>query len=162
MRSGSSRFSGYFFLMPDELDPLMDLTRAQLRVHLVLTRAIQRDRNRGLLSIRQVRDRAHLSYRHAQAAVDVVCSLEFFTRHDPKTGVRLTSPEQWRSRPIEYRENIKWKRKNAPTSLSARDPDHQPAAVEYDGDQHPVPTGNQHRFPPGDQHLESLEPLAGC
>jgi hypothetical protein len=35
MKSDGPRFSGYFFRMPDELDPLMDLTPAQIKVCLV-------------------------------------------------------------------------------------------------------------------------------
>ena len=47
----------------------MNLKPAQLRCYLVVMRDIQRSRNSGLISARQVADRSRVSLRHTQAAL---------------------------------------------------------------------------------------------
>lgn len=61
-------FTGFWFRCPDELDTLLALPPAQLKVFLVVMRAQQRDANGGKLSLRQIAQRAGLSYNHTQAA----------------------------------------------------------------------------------------------
>jgi hypothetical protein len=52
----------------------MSLRPAELKCYLVVTRAIQRDRNGGELSIRQIAKRARVGKRHAEDAIHVVVS----------------------------------------------------------------------------------------
>jgi hypothetical protein len=59
----------YWFRVPDVESGLMSLKPAQLRCYLVVISAIQRDRNRGLISVRQVARRARLSVNSAQLAL---------------------------------------------------------------------------------------------
>jgi hypothetical protein len=51
----------YWWRLPDDEPALMGLGLAELRCYLVVMRAIQRDRNRGRLSVRQIAERARLS-----------------------------------------------------------------------------------------------------
>src|SRR5712691_5976467 len=58
----------YWFRVPDDEAALMSLRPAELKCYLVVTRAIQRDRNGGKIAERQVLQRAGVSLRHAHDA----------------------------------------------------------------------------------------------
>jgi|ERR1017187_725528 hypothetical protein len=90
-------FSGYWYKTPTEINLLMDLKRTQLKVFMVINHAIERDQNRGYIAIRQIQQRAKIkSLGHTQEAVDALCRLGIFTRHNPATGVKMTDPKEWR------------------------------------------------------------------
>ena len=65
-------FSGYWFRLPTELDRLMELKPRALKVFLVIVRAIQRDKNGGELSVRQIAARTGLTRRNAELGIDEV------------------------------------------------------------------------------------------
>jgi hypothetical protein len=74
-KRGRSQMKGrslFWFRVPDVESGLMSLKPAQLKCYLVVLRAIQRDRNRGLISVRQVAKRARLSVNSA-ACLDAPC-----------------------------------------------------------------------------------------
>jgi hypothetical protein len=104
----------FWFKMVDDIGPLMDLKPLELRVYLVIVRAIQRDQSKGLISLRQIKARAHSgTLGRIQEAVNALCQKGFFARHDKHTGDLLTHPEQWRSRGIEYRLPYEWWRRDS-------------------------------------------------
>jgi len=59
----------FWFRVPDVESGLMSLKPPQLRCYLVVVRAIQRDRNKGMLSVRQAAKRPKLSVNRAQKAL---------------------------------------------------------------------------------------------
>jgi hypothetical protein len=126
-------FSGFWFKVPDELDTLMGLPPAQLKVFLVVCRAEQRDRNKGLLSVRQIAERARLSYQYACIAANALC------------GRGLVAAEKSDGRTTLYGVPVQWK--GGPNCSST---------VEQSGG-NCSSTGEQHCSTTGEQHLESLE-----
>jgi hypothetical protein len=85
----------------------------ELKVYLLIVRAIQRDLNKGLISILQIQKRTLSGgLGCTQEAVDAVCSRSFFTRHNPKTGAKLTDPGDWKAREVEYRMNLEWRQRD--------------------------------------------------
>jgi hypothetical protein len=121
MRSGSgpgrrscadTAFTGYFFKVPSELEVLIQLTPAKLKVYLVVTHAIQRDRNEGLLAVSQIAKRANLSERHARKAIETLCRCRLLIRVNRATGVELTCKEEWNGRTVKYANPIQWKQKD--------------------------------------------------
>jgi len=166
-RGAETAFSGYWFKVPSETDALMRLKPLELKVYLVIARAIQRDLNKGLISIRQIQERTHSgSLGCTQEAVDAVCSGGFFTRHNPKTGTKLTDPEDWKAREVEYRLNIEWKQSNAdncsavPEQLRAQGENRDVlsnASMPHTANCSAVPEQNCSAVP--EQHSESSELL---
>jgi hypothetical protein len=119
----------FWWRMPDDIDPLMNLKPLELKAYLVVARATQRDRNRGLISLRQIQERSHSgSLGCTQQAIDAVCRRGLITRHNPKTGAKLTNPNEWKAREVEYRLNLEWKQRDAincsavPEQLIAQSP----------------------------------------
>jgi hypothetical protein len=103
----------YWWRMPDKIDLLMNLKPLELRTYLVIARAIQRDRNKGLIAMRQIQERAHSgSLGRTKEAVDALCNQGFFSRHNPRTEEAWKYPQQWKSRPVEYRLNFTWKQRD--------------------------------------------------
>ena len=73
-------FSGYWFRLPTELDRLMELKPRALKVFLVIMRAIQRDKNGGKLSVRQIAARTGLTRRNAERGADEVVAGDLLER----------------------------------------------------------------------------------
>jgi hypothetical protein len=66
----NAKLSGFWFRVPDELiEMLTQLKPAELKAYLVVQHAIQRDKNRGLLSIRQIARRAGVAVQNTQRAI---------------------------------------------------------------------------------------------
>jgi hypothetical protein len=144
----------YWWRMPVDTDPLMELKPLELKAYMVISRAIQQDRHKGLIAMRQIQERTHSgSLGRTQQAVDVVCSRGFFTRHNPKTGVRLTNPEQWKGRQLEYRLTLKWKQRDADACSAQGERRSAQAALERTCSAE----GEQNRSAPGEQHLDFSE-----
>jgi hypothetical protein len=101
---------------------LVQLTHAELKVYLVVTQAIQRDRNGGLLAISQIPKRATLSERHARKAIESLCQRPWLLRVNRATGVELTGKEDWDGRTVTYANPIQWKKKDTanPVPTGAR------------------------------------------
>ncbi len=138
-------FSGFWFKVPDELDSLLGLPPAQLKAYLVVTRAVQRDRNGGRLSVRQVAARARLNPRHAREALSKLCAAGLLAAKEQKgCTTTYTNPIIWRNGadcvPTGIQLPQAEKGNCVPTGI------------------HPcIPTGTQDCVPTGTQHLESLE-----
>jgi hypothetical protein len=122
----------FFFKVPDDLEFLMRLRPAELRVYLVVQRAIQRDRRRGEVSVRMVAKRAGLSPFHAGKALASLCDAGHLAavKVDGKTTVYTYPP------------GLRWATKSdcTPTGAQGR-----------------APTGAQGCAPTGAQHLELSE-----
>jgi hypothetical protein len=129
-------FSGYFFKVPDELIQLLDtLSPAELKAYLVVLHGIQKDRNEGLLSVRQVADRSKVGQKYAHAAMGKLTERGLLK---VRSGYRRTGV---------YEIPFSWK--------TSKDSAHDCAPT---GEQS-KPQGIQNRTPTGIQHLESLEYL---
>jgi len=167
MESGPDANAGasvFWWRMPDDTSSLMDLGHLELRAWIAIARAIQRDRNKGRLSIRQIRKRAHSgSVGRTCEAVNAVCDPRFqyhFTRHNPITGARLTEPEQWKGREVEYRLNLDWKQRDADNCSPNRNSLEEKAVLERNCSpkrNRTVPQTGTELFPKPEQHLECLE-----
>lgn len=83
----------------------MHLAPAELKVYLVVTHAIQRDRNVGLLAVSQVAKRADLSEPHARKAIETLCQRGLLLRVNHVTGAELTRKEEWNGRTVKIRES---------------------------------------------------------
>jgi hypothetical protein len=91
----------FWFRVPDVESGLMSLKPAQLKCYLVVLRAIQRDRNRGLISVRQVARRARLSVNSAQAALTHLVDNGWLNRESkPRATSVYTLPHAWVERSI--------------------------------------------------------------
>src|SRR5580700_1116363 len=110
--SADTSFTGYFFKVPSEIDVLMELPPAELKVYLVVSHAIQRDRNGGLLAISQIAKRSNLSERHARKAAESLCQRRWLIRVNRVTGAELTRKEDWNGRTVIYANPIQWKQKD--------------------------------------------------
>lgn len=143
----------YWYRMPD-CSWLLKLPAAQLRCYLVILRAIQRDRNHGKISLRQICERTGLSLSSVQEAVTALVELGCLKRiGEPGKTAEYSLPFSWR------------------TSQSARQPDRSSRTVPSDdctsvaeqSNPQKVPgcttTGERHCTPVGEQHLESLDSL---
>ena len=86
----------FWFRVPDDESGLMSLSPAQLKCYLVVARAIQRDRNGGRISTRQVADRAGLGLRHARNALNQLVHTKRLQR-DGKAGTtaNYSLPHAW-------------------------------------------------------------------
>ncbi len=128
---------------------LMSLKPADLRTYLVVCRAIQRDKNHGRVSARQVAQRAGLSLRHAHAALEKHVS-EGRLHREGKPGSTATY-----SLPFGFRGDNRIPtgeqlgQKNSPNCIPT-------------GEQRSTPVGEQHCSPLGEQHLENRESLEAC
>ena len=90
----------YWFRVPDVESGLMSLKPAQLKCYLVVLRAIQRDRNRGLISV-QVAKRARLSVNSAQLALTHLADNGWLNRESkPRATSVYTLPHAWVERSI--------------------------------------------------------------
>ena len=89
----------YWWRLPDDEAALMSLGHAELKCYLVVLRAIQRDRNGGRLSFRQIAQRAGLkSIGHVHTVMDhlVRCGmLACDVAHGKTASYRL--PRSWRN-----------------------------------------------------------------
>ncbi len=74
----------------------MSLPPAELKCYLVVARAIQRDRNGGKISVRQVSERARVSLRHAHDALTRLVAAGLL-RGELKPGATTTYslPHAW-------------------------------------------------------------------
>lgn len=106
--STEASFTGFFFKVPSEVDGLIQLKHAELKVYLAVTQAIQRDRNGGLLAMSQIAERANLSERHARKAIDALCRRRWLIRVNRATGAELTRKEEWNGRTVTYANPIQW------------------------------------------------------
>jgi hypothetical protein len=126
----------FWFRVPDDESVLMSLSPAQLKCYLVVVRAIQRDRNGGKISTRQVAGRAGLGLRHAHDALNQLVDTKRLQR-DGKAGTtaNYSLPNTW----------------NAGNCI----PTGEQLRRELTANR--LPTGKQHCSPLGEQHLESSE-----
>jgi hypothetical protein len=147
----------FWWRVPDNEAEQMSLRHAELKCYLVVVRAIQRDRNGGRLSVRQIAKRAKLSPRHTYSAVAALLD----------RGILLCDVRPGST--AEYRLPVAW-RNCTPTGQQSNGADgfHVPpncaptgiqlsADGDGEGQQHCAPTGEQHCTPTGQQHLESSE-----
>jgi hypothetical protein len=147
-------FSGYWYRAPVEIDFLMDLKCTEIKVFMVINRAIERDQNQGLISMRQIRQRAKIkSLGHTQEAVNTLCELGIFARHNPATGVKLTDPKEWKGRSVEYCFTFQLKQKDA----ANRSPHGEQVINPAPSPTNCTPQGEQNSSPLREQHSESSE-----
>ena len=153
----------------------MQLSPAQLKVYLVVTHAIQRDRNGGLLAISQIAKRADLSEHHARKAVEFLCDGRLLIRVNRVTGAELTNKSEWNGRTVKYANPIQWKQKDtsnpAPTGQRSHPEDEERNALRNGvtesqasnsepapaGQGNLTPVGQRYLRPVGQRHLESSE-----
>ena len=140
--------TAFWFRLPDDEQALMSLTHAQLKCYVVISRAIQRDKNLGKLSIRQIAQHANLNPKHAHAAVtSLIQSKRINCDTRPGCVSVYSLPFEWNRTPvgeqfiergaIPTQEQFANKAGTAEPSLS--------------------PTGTQNCTPVGEQHLEYSE-----
>ena len=151
MNTRPSNQAVYWWRVPDIEDVLMGLRPAELKCYLVITRAIQRDRNAGKLSIRQIAERARVGKRHVEEAIASLLSrglLNCKTR--PGATAAYSLPAAWKgdSCPPEGGQSADEIGANR-TPVGGQ--------LEVAGGQHLPPTGGQDCPPVGGQHLESSE-----
>jgi hypothetical protein len=134
--------SVYWFRLPDDEAALMSLRPAELKCYLVVTRAIQRDRNGGRISERQVSQRAGVSLRHAHDALARLVELDRLRRKGkPGSTAKYSLPHAWHTGSSRI-----------PTGKQVRPKD------ASEGEQHCSPVGARNCTPVGEQHLEPSEP----
>jgi hypothetical protein len=167
-------FAGYWFKVPSEIEALMQLSSAELKVYLVVSHAIQRDRNAGLLAISQVAKRAGLSDRHARKAIETLCQRRLLVRVNRATGAELTRKEEWNGRTVEYGNPIQWKQRDTgnlgPTGERSEPVDDRNASLNGFAKSQPTnsqhasavdsnlaPVGERYLAPTGQRHLEYSE-----
>jgi hypothetical protein len=124
--------SGYWFRIPAELNVLMGLSPAQLRVYLVVTHAIQRDRNGGLMSWSQIGQRAGLSRRHVGEAIETLCQGGLLVRVNRVRGAVMRDPAEWNGRTVKYANPIQWRQRDSENQFptghqSVENPDREPS-----------------------------------
>jgi hypothetical protein len=147
--------SAYWFRLPDDEAWLMSLRPAELKSYLVVSRAIQRDRNGGKICERQVAQRAGVGLRHVHAALSRLVGMNrlrregkpgstatYYLPHSWNTGNRAPTGEQ--SGQLEMTNRIPTGKQLGPTQAAK-------------GKQQRSPTGEQNCTPTGERHLESLE-----
>ncbi len=162
----------YWWKLPDDEERLMALKPAELRCYLVVLRAIQQDKNAGLISERQVSKRARVTFRHAHSALVRLVKSGWLCR-DGRPGATATYslPHAWKGSnciPLGNQLVSDAGVNRFPTGnqlTAATHPNCIPTGDQFDGDSapqgnhHRFPTGDQDRFPTGNQHLDSLDPL---
>ena len=159
-------FTGYWFKVPSEIDQLMQLSPAQMKVYLVVTHAIQRDRNEGLLAMSQIAERADLSERHARKAIETLCQRRLLIRVNRVTGAELTRKEEWNGRTVKYANPIQWKQKDTsnpvPTGQRSGPEDDERNALRNGvresepADCDPGPAGEGNLRPVGERYLRPV------
>ncbi|HEY6347228.1 MAG TPA: hypothetical protein VIY49_37535 [Bryobacteraceae bacterium] len=112
----------FWFRCPDLELGLMTLKRAELRCYLVVLKSIQRDRNRGLVSVRQAARRARISANSAQKALAYLVRGGWLLRHgERRTGYTYSLPFLWmgdeRKRAIGVGQQPKEEKRANPTPL---------------------------------------------
>jgi hypothetical protein len=161
----------YWFRLPDEETMLMSLRPAELRCYLVVMRDIQRSKNSGLISARQVSDRTGISLQHTHAALEsLVATGRLECNKKPGSITRYSMPFTWETQnnrsPVgEHRGSAHRSPVGEQSQDSNPSPRAEPApridgsedAGEQSGEHHRSPTGEQHCSPTGEQHLESSE-----
>ena len=167
--SSEASFTGFFFKVPSEIDRLMQLTHAELKVYLVVSHAIQRDHNGGLLAISQIAKRSNLSERHARKAAESLCRRRWLIRVNRVTGAELTRKEDWNGRTVTYANPIQWKQKDtcspSPTGQRSGPEDEKRNALRngvmesQPPESDPGPLGGGNLRPVGQRHSESSESL---
>jgi len=141
----------FWFRFPEDETLFMTLRPAELKCYLVVVRAIQRDRNGGKISERQIAARACVAPRHAHDALARLVELGRL-RRDGTPGSVTT-----------YALPFAWNGPNCiPTgerSKQVEQSDRTPTGKQLDRRQQGVcaPVGIQHCTPRGEQHLESSE-----
>ncbi|HEY6345105.1 MAG TPA: hypothetical protein VIY49_26710 [Bryobacteraceae bacterium] len=86
----------FWFRVPDVELGLMILKRAELRCYLVVLKSIQRDRNRGLVSVRQAARRARINPTSAQKALASLVRGGWLLRYgERRTGYTYGLPFLW-------------------------------------------------------------------
>lgn len=143
--AGFNAFSGYWFRVPTELHALLDLKHSDLKVYLVVLRAIQRDTNRGKLSVRVIARRAKLSIQHTCKALDRLCG----------SGL-LTVQTEGKGKTTVYNCPIKWQKKDAkcaPTGEQLEDGECTPTGEHFDDETDP--SEGEHHYAPTGEHPET-------
>jgi hypothetical protein len=149
----SSAAGVYWFRVPDDEAVLMALRPAELKCYLVVTRATQRDRNKGKLSVSQLAERANLSRHHAHKAVNRLVELGILLC-EGKTGTTAVYrlPLQWRTgSPLAEPCGEQDVHNRPPTG------ERSPIGSDLEGERFRSPVGAQIRTPVGEEHLESSE-----
>jgi hypothetical protein len=138
----------YWFRVPDDLELLMSMKRAELRCYIVVVNAIQRDRNEGRISITQVAKRARISRKTAQEElVGLVGKGHLCCDKRPGTTTVYRLPFSWedgKGSPVRDEPQVRM-------THAARE-NASPLGEQYQGT-----PGDQHRTPGGDPHLEFPE-----
>lgn len=147
--AAQEEFSGYWFRLPAELDRLMALSNAELRAYIVAQHAIQRDRNRGQLSVRKMAERARLSPQHACKAAQALPSKGYLiAQKSPGKTTVYSSPVRWKDR-ADHSPTGEQYGQEATTRCSP--PGEQ---LGRQGEQQCSPSGAQNHSPTGEQHSE--------
>jgi hypothetical protein len=147
----------YWWKMPDDEPGLMALKAAEIRCYMVVSRAIQQDRNKGRISVRQVANRARVSLRHAHAALGRLVELGWLCRVG-RAGATTTFdlPHGWKG------SNCIPTGKQLTSDAGANcfpTGEQLEAAADAEGKHNCFPMGERKCFPTGKQHLDSLDPL---
>ena len=86
----------FWFRVPEVETGLMSLKRSELRCYLVVLKSIQRDRNGGLVSVRQAARRARISPNSAQKALASLVRGGWLLRHgERRAGYTYGLPFLW-------------------------------------------------------------------
>ena len=93
----------------------MSLRPAELKCYLVVTRAIQRDRNGGELSIRRITERANLSPQHAHRAIAAIDQGLLLREGKPTSTAVYSLPVNWVSGRNDGRAVASWQSDCSPT-----------------------------------------------
>lgn len=142
----------FWFRVPDDEPMLMGLKPAQLRAYLIVIRDIQRARNGGLVSARQIRDRSGLSLQHSHAALEDLVRLGHLRVKKKRGGVsRYGLPFAWQRRDCSPTGEHQEGNDCSPVGEHLTEPG------EQLGEHHCSPTGERKCSPTGEQPLESLE-----
>jgi hypothetical protein len=162
----------YWWKMPDDEPGLMALKGAEIRCYMVVSRAIQQDRNKGRISVRQVATRARVSPRHAHAALGRLIELGFLCRVGRAGATTMFDlPHGWKGSnciptgkqlPSNGGANCIPTGKQLPSNGGANCiPTGEQLATDasLEGAQNCVPRGEQNCIPTGKQHLDSLDLL---
>jgi hypothetical protein len=166
----------FWFRLPDEEQMLMKLTPAQFRCYHVVMREIQRSKNAGLISTRQVAERTGISLRHTHAALAALV-MQGHLKNEKRPGA-ITKY----SMPFTWYEKDSRSSTDEPSQKSGRSPTGKQSTSRPSTDgrlrptiqtvpagqpetpvdlpvgaPHRSPVGKQHCSPTGEQHLESSE-----
>jgi hypothetical protein len=96
---GSSN-AAYWFRLPDNESQLMSLRLGELRCYLVVARAIQRDKNKGKISVRQVAERSKMAVQNAHKALNMLVAGGLLAcKKKPGSIAVYSLPIDWASGP---------------------------------------------------------------